>query len=62
MWVLGGGGLYGYFREQGVPVGDRSVLNDFTDEAGIISVAICSKMGQSEWWKSIEDGGYIIAL
>ncbi len=25
-WVVGGGGLYGYFREEGLPVGLRTCL------------------------------------
>ncbi len=32
-WAVGGGVLDGYFGEQGLPVGTRSVLKDFTDDA-----------------------------
>ncbi len=36
----------------------RSVLNDFTDDAVIISVVIFSKIRQSECWEHIDGGGY----
>ncbi len=36
-WVVGGGGLDGYFGEQGLPVGYRSALKDFTEDALTIS-------------------------
>ncbi len=34
---MGGGGSYGYFRYQGLPVASTSVLKDFTDDASTIS-------------------------
>ncbi len=30
---MGGGGLYGCFRNRGCQLASRSVLNDFTDDA-----------------------------
>ncbi len=36
-WGARGGGLYGYFREQGLPVGVQDCLNDITEDALTIS-------------------------
>ncbi len=33
VWVAGGGGLSGQFREQRQPVGVQKCQNDFTDDA-----------------------------
>ncbi len=37
VWVVGGGGLDGYFGEQGLPAGIQDVLEDFTEDALTIS-------------------------
>ncbi len=36
-WVVRGGGLDGYYGEQGLKGASRSVLNDFTEDALTIS-------------------------
>ncbi len=42
---MGGSGLYGYFREQGKPVGIKKLLNDFTEDALTISTGSLFRNG-----------------
>ncbi len=50
--VVDGGGLYGYFGEQGLPVGIQECLERFQP-------VVCSKMGQR---RRIGDGVCSIAV
>ncbi len=47
-WVVGGGGLDGYFGEQGLPVGIQECLERFYRGCVDSQPAVCSKMGQPE--------------
>ncbi len=44
-WVDGGGGLDGYFGEQGLAVGIRSALRDFSEDAVTISAGSLFRNG-----------------
>ncbi len=44
-----GGGLDGYFGDQGLPAGIQECLERFNRGCVDLLAVICSKMGQPEW-------------
>ncbi len=51
-WVVEGGGLYGYFGEQGLPAGIQECLERFQDDALTISAGSLFQNGTARMVKA----------
>ncbi len=55
-WVVGGGGLDGYFGEQGLPAGIQECLERFS--AGSLFQNGTARMVKANWRRRVQHSGY----
>ncbi len=58
-WFMGGAGLDKYFAEQGLPMGMKDVLKDFTEDALTISAGSlfkneAARMTNANWRRRVQ--------